>query len=80
MHSVMYTPLQYHTKYFQDFSGGSDVKESACNAGDLGLIPGLGRSLGGGNGCPLQILAWRTQWTEEPAELQRVHWVTKTQT
>ena len=29
-------------------------KESACNAGDLGLIPGLGRSLGGGNGYPLQ--------------------------
>ena len=30
------------------------VKESACNAGDLGLIPGLGRSLGEGNGYPLQ--------------------------
>ena len=29
--------------------GGSDVKESACNAGDMGLIPGSGRSLGGGN-------------------------------
>ena len=28
------------------FPGGSDGKESACNAGDLGLIPGLGRSLG----------------------------------
>ena len=33
---------------------GSDGKESACNAGDLGLIPGLGRSLGEGNGYPLQ--------------------------
>ena len=32
----------------------SDSKESTCNAGDLGLIPGLGRSLGGGNGNPLQ--------------------------
>ena len=52
MHSVM--PLQYHTKYFEDFSGGSDGKESACSAGDLNLIPGLGRSLGGGNGYPLQ--------------------------
>ena len=33
---------------------GSDGKESACNAGDLGSIPGLGRSPGEGNGNPLQ--------------------------
>ena len=37
-----------------DFPGGSDGKDSACNAGDLGLIPGLGRSPGGGPGNPLQ--------------------------
>ena len=36
------------------FSGGSDSKESACNAGDLGLIPGSGRSPGEGNGNPPQ--------------------------
>ena len=36
------------------FPGGSDGKESTCNAGDLGLIPGLGRSHGGGHGNPLQ--------------------------
>ena len=36
------------------FPGGSAGKESACNAGDLGLIPGSGRSLGEGNGYPLQ--------------------------
>ena len=36
------------------FPGGSDGKESACSAGDLGLIPGLGRSPGEGNGYPLQ--------------------------
>ena len=36
------------------FPGGSDGKESACNAGDLGLIPGLERSPGEGNGNPLQ--------------------------
>ena len=36
------------------FPGGSDGKESACNAGDLGLIPGLGRSPGGGRGSLLQ--------------------------
>ena len=36
------------------FPSGSDGKGSACNVGDLGLIPGLGRSLGEGNGYPLQ--------------------------
>ena len=36
------------------FPGGSDCKESACNVGDLGLIPGLGRYPGEGNGNPLQ--------------------------
>ena len=36
------------------FPGGSDSKESACNVGDLGSIPELGRSLGEGNGYPLQ--------------------------
>ena len=34
--------------------GGSDSKESTCNAGDLGSIPGLGRSPRGGHGNPLQ--------------------------
>ena len=37
-----------------DFPGGSVGKESACNTGDLGLIPGLGRSPGRGHGNPLQ--------------------------
>ena len=36
------------------FPGGSDGKESACNAGDLGLIPGSGRCPGEGNDNPLQ--------------------------
>ena len=36
------------------FPGGSDSKESACNSGDLGLIIGLGRFPGEGNGNPLQ--------------------------
>ena len=34
-------------------------KESACNVGDLGSIPGLGRSPGGGHGNPLQYSFWR---------------------
>ena len=38
----------------QGFPGGSDSKESACNVGDLGSIPGSGRSPGEGNGNPLQ--------------------------
>ena len=38
----------------QWFPGGSDGKESTYNPGDLGLIPGLGRSAGGGHGNPLQ--------------------------
>ena len=36
------------------FPGGSDGKESACDAGDLGLIPGFGSPSGVGNGNPLQ--------------------------
>ena len=39
---------------FMGFSGGSDGKESTCNVEDLSLIPGLGRSSGGGHGNPLQ--------------------------
>ena len=39
---------------FVAFLGGSDGKESACNVGDLGSIPVLGRSSGGGHGNPLQ--------------------------
>ena len=42
------------TPVFLGFPGGSADKESAGNAGDLGLIPGLGRSLGVGKGYPLQ--------------------------
>ena len=41
-------------KFTLGFLGGSDSKESACNAGDLGLIPGLGRFPEEGTGNPLQ--------------------------
>ena len=41
------------TPVFMCFPDGSDDKEFACNAGDLGSIPGLGRSPGGGHGNPL---------------------------
>ena len=49
-----------------DFPGGSDDKESACNAGNPSLIPGLGRSPEGGMAAHSSILAWRIPWTEEP--------------
>ena len=45
-------------------------KESACNAGDLGSIPGSGRSPEEGNGNHSSILAWRIPWTEEPGGLK----------
>ena len=54
----------------EGFSGGSDSKESACNAGDLGLIPGLGRSPGEGNGNPLQYSCLENFLVEEPGGLQ----------
>ena len=41
--------------YIESFPGGSDSKESACSAGDLGLIPGSGRSSGEGNGLPTPV-------------------------
>ena len=49
------------------------VKNPPANAGDkrdTGLIPGLGRSPGEGNGNHSSILAWRSLWTEEPGRLQ----------
>ena len=52
----MVTPFNLESPrygWYQDFPCGSDGKESAYNAGDLGLIPRLGKSLGKGNGNPL---------------------------
>ena len=63
----------------KDFPGDSEGKESACNAGDPGLIPGLGRSPGEGNGNPLQYSC-----PENPMDggawQATVHGVTKSQT
>ena len=52
------------------FPCGSAGKESAYNARDLGLIPGLGRSLGEGMATHFSILAWEIPWTEVPGRLQ----------
>ena len=56
----------------QDFPGGSDGKESACNVEDLGSIPGLGRSPREGNGNHSSIPAWKIPWIEEPRKLQSI--------
>ena len=52
------------------FPGSSDIKESACNAGDSGLIPGLGDPLEKGMANHSNILPWRIPWTKEPGRLQ----------
>ena len=52
--SSLYRTYTKAQKYERGFPGGSDGEESACSAGDLGSIPGLGRSSGEGNGNPLQ--------------------------
>ena len=52
-----------------DFPGGSDDKESACNAGDLGSIPGWGRFPGEREGNPLQYPCLENPMMEEPGGL-----------
>ena len=52
------------------FPHSSVSKESACNEGDLGLIPGSGRSSGEGNGNPLQYSCLENPGTEESDRLQ----------
>ena len=72
----------YHCLYkdalsFKGFPCGSAGKESTCNAGDLGVIPGLGRFLGEGNGYPLQYSclvnskdrgAWWDSWDRKESD------------
>ena len=61
------------------YPGGSDSKESAFNAGDLGLIPGMGRPPGGGHAIHSSILAWRIPM-DRGAWQATVHGVTKSWT
>ena len=55
---------------FRGFPGGSEDKESACNAGYPGSILGLGRPPGEGNGNPLQYSCLENPMEEEPGGLQ----------
>ena len=60
------------------FPGGSDGKETACNAGDSGSIPGSGRSPGEGNGNPLQYSSLENAM-DRGAWRATVHGITKSQ-
>ena len=52
------------------FPGGSDSKQSACKAGDLGSVLGWEDTLGEGVAIHSSIIAWEVSWTEEPGRLQ----------
>ena len=65
--------------FYWGFPGGTDGKESACNAGDLGSAPGWGRSPGEGKGNPLQYSCQKNPM-DRGAWHGTVHRVTKSQT
>ena len=74
-----YSKFHVANLFNSDFPGGSDGKASAYNAGDLGSIPGSGRSPGEGNRTPLQY-----SWLENPMDGEAwwttVHGVAKSRT
>ena len=70
MHQALFTKC---------FPGGSDGKESACNAGDPGSIPGFGRFPGEGNGYPLEYSCLKNSM-DRKAWQATVHGVIKSQT
>ena len=77
--SLMVQWLRLHTpnaRGLGGFPGGSEVKASTCNVGDLGSIPGLGRSPGEGNGNPLQYSCLQNPM-DRGAWWATVHEVTK---
>ena len=67
------------TEYLIELKFGSDGKESACNAGDLGSIPGLGRSPGGWHRNPLQYSCLENSM-DRGAWQAMVHGVSKSRT
>ena len=70
VYSSSNSPLSALMKKISSIHGDSESKESACNSGDLGLIPASGRSPGEGNGYPLQYSCLRIPWTEDAGGLQ----------
>ena len=70
---AIFSPLDWGlSRYIRGFPGGSAGKESACNVGDLGSNPGLGRSPGEGKGTHSSTLAWRIPWTAQSMGSQRL--------
>ena len=63
-------PKMIHAQIYWSFPGDSVVKNPPTSAGDVGLIPGSGRSPGDGNATYPSIFAWDIPWTEEPDRLQ----------
>ena len=73
----IYICIHTHTYvYIQGVAGSSADKESACNAGDPGWIPGLGRSPGVGIGYPLQYswLPWKNTGAMSETGVQSLGW------
>ena len=77
------SPITFHNLdiiiLFESFSGGSEGKESACNTGEPGLISGLGKEAGEGNGNPLQYSCLESPM-DGGAWWAAVHAVAKSQT
>ena len=71
--------LQQNIVHYNEWPGGSGRKVSACNAGDPGSIPGLGRSPGEGNGNPFQYCCLENSMDRGPW-LAAVHGIAKSQT
>ena len=69
--------MGYPLQYFLYFPSGSDSREFTCNAEDMGSIPGLGRSSGGGDGNPGNF-AWKIPM-ERGAWWATVHGITESQ-
>ena len=82
LYTHIYTQLDkkyiYTYFYVLDFPGGSVVKNSPANAGDVGSIPGWGRSPGEGNGNPLQYSCLENP-TDRGEWRARVHGIAKSQ-
>ena len=73
MPSNLYSIFWVGLTLFKGFASGPVGKNppaSAVGSGDLGSIPGSGRTPGGGNGTHSSILAWKIPWTEESGGLQ----------